>query len=64
MKKFFFAIFFWTLGVVGEERVEDRIAARGKCREISVEENVVKIKFSNIEDAEIFAKDLNEFINR
>jgi hypothetical protein len=39
MSRFFFVCFLWLLGIVGEERVEDRIASRGKCRQILIENN-------------------------
>ena len=64
MTRFFFGCFLWVLGMVGDEYVEDRIAARGKCREILIENNSVKIKFLNEEDAEEFADDLRELIEK
>lgn len=61
---FFFNCFLWIMGItVLDERPEERLQARGKCREIVAEKEVVKIKFNNPEDAEIFAADLKEFIN-
>jgi len=64
MNKIFFACFFWILGIVGEDVVEDRLAARGKCREIIIENNAVKIKFTSEEDAKHFANDLKELIEK
>jgi hypothetical protein len=69
MSKFFFNILLWIVGVVGGDEsqvnpdVQFNVQARGKCRQIVVENNVVKIKFLNKEDADIFAKDLKSFIN-
>ena len=62
MSRFIFVCFLWLLGIVGEEPVEDRLASRGKCRQILIENNSVKIKFLNDEDAKIFAEDLKELI--
>jgi hypothetical protein len=64
MNKVLFACFFWILGIVGDDVVEDRLAARGKCREIIIENNAVKIKFTSEEDAKHFAKDLKELIEK
>jgi hypothetical protein len=64
MNKIFFACFFWILGIVGEDVVEDRLAARGKCRDIIIENNAVKIKFTSEEDAKHFANDLKELIEK
>lgn len=63
MIKILFACFLWLIGIV-EYDIEDRIQARGKCRKILVENNTVRIEFSSDEDAEIFANDLEEFINK
>lgn len=64
MSAFFFNVFLWIMGIVGnEERPEDRILARGKCREVVAQNNQVKISFSCEEDAELFARDLKEFLS-
>jgi hypothetical protein len=64
MSAFFFNIFLWIMGIVGhEDRPEERIVARGKCREVVAENNEVKIKFTCEEDAELFARDLKEFLS-
>lgn len=39
------------------------IRARGRCRHITAERNVVKVYFMNPDDAKIFANDLLELIN-
>lgn len=39
------------------------IRARGKCRHIIAERNVVKVHFMNADDAKIFANDLFTLIN-
>ena len=39
------------------------VRARGKCRNIIAERNVVKVYFINNDDAKIFAKDLSALIN-
>lgn len=65
MGAFFFNIFLWIMGVVNIEdgcSIHD-IKARGKCRQIVVENNTVKIQFLDSEDAELFAKDLKSIIN-
>jgi len=64
MSKILFACFFWIFGIIGDDMVEDRLSARGKCREIIIENNAVKIKFTNQEDAKHFAKDLKELIEK
>ena len=68
MSKFFFNILLWIVGVVGGEESTNKefsdIQARGKCRQIIVENNTVKIKFLSKEDADIFAKDLKSLINK
>jgi hypothetical protein len=64
MNILFFNVFLWVMGIVGsEERPEERILARGRCREVVAQNTEVKIKFSNEEDAELFAKDLKEFLS-
>jgi hypothetical protein len=64
MNILFFNVFLWVMGiVVSEERPEERILARGRCREVVAQNTEVKIKFSNEEDAELFAKDLKEFLS-
>jgi hypothetical protein len=68
MSKFFFNILLWIVGVVSGEETTSKefsdIQARGKCRQIIVENNTVKIKFLSKEDADIFAKDLKSLINK
>jgi hypothetical protein len=63
MSVFFFNVFLWIMGIVGEERPEERILARGRCREVVAQNNEVKIKFMCSEDAELFASDLKEFLS-
>lgn len=63
MSAFFFNVFLWIMGIVGEERPEERILARGKCREVIAQKNEVKIKFTCEEDAQLFASDLQEFLS-
>jgi hypothetical protein len=49
------------MGVIGnhhDDGVLGNIRARGKCRRIVAENNVVKVYFLSSEDAKIFAKDL------
>jgi len=64
MGNILFACFLWLIGIVDQDVVEDRIQARGKCREIVIEHNAVKIRFTSPEDAEEFAEDLKKFINK
>jgi hypothetical protein len=64
MGAFFFNILLWVMGIVNIDdgsSVHD-IKARGKCRQIVVENNTVKIQFLNSEDANLFAKDLKQII--
>lgn len=64
MSAFLFNIFLWIMGIVGnEERTEERIIARGKCREVIAQNTEVTIKFTCEEDAELFARDLKEFLS-
>jgi len=63
IKKFFFGCFLWILGVTNDERPEERLRARGGCREVIVSNDCVVVKFSCAEDAESFAEDLREFLN-
>lgn len=61
MSAFFFSIMLWLMGVIGnhhDDGVLGNIRARGKCRRIVAENNVVKVYFLSSEDAKIFAKDL------
>lgn len=59
-----FNIILWLVGIVNtnDKDVLEDVKARGKCRQIVVENNVVKIKFISPEDAKIFAKDLKTVI--
>jgi hypothetical protein len=65
MSAFFFNILLWIMGVVhsDENNAMVDVKARGKCRQIVVDNNTVKIHFLNPEDAKIFAKDLKAVIN-
>jgi hypothetical protein len=64
MNVFFFNVFLWVMGIVGnEDRPEERVLARGRCREVVAQDTEVKIKFTCEEDAELFAKDLKEFLS-
>lgn len=45
------------------EHTVNRVVERAKCRDIVVEDEEVKIKFLNGEDAEIFAGDLKNLLN-
>jgi hypothetical protein len=45
------------------EHTINRVVERAKCRDIVVEDQEVKIKFLNGEDAEIFAGDLKNLLN-
>lgn len=61
MSAFFFSIMLWLMGILGnhhDDGVLSNVRARGKCRRIVAENNVVKVYFLNSEDAKIFAKDL------
>jgi hypothetical protein len=64
MSAFLFNVFLWIVGIVGgEESVEERMVARGQCREVVTQNTEVKIKFTCEEDAEMFARDLKEFLS-
>lgn len=64
MSAFFFNVFLWIMGIVGgEEMIEERILARGRCRDVVVDNTEVKIKFTCEEDAILFADDLKEFLS-
>jgi|APCry1669189241_1035207.scaffolds.fasta_scaffold258551_1 hypothetical protein len=67
MSKIFFNIFLWIVGIVASSEeinvIQEKVQARGKCRQIIVENNTVKIKFLSKEDADIFANDLEILIN-
>lgn len=53
----------WLVGIVGyEDSPADRVQARAKCREIKVRQHEVVVKFTCQEDADLFAKDLKEFV--
>ena len=41
--------------------VGERIQARARCREIRVRQKEVNVKFTNEEDAQLFAEDLRQF---
>lgn len=45
------------------EQTANRVVERAKCRNVIVEDEEVKIKFLNSEDAEIFAGDLKNLLN-
>lgn len=63
---FLFSFMLWLFGMVVFDddmaRVEQDIQARGRCRNIQADKNVVRITFLNDEDAEKFADDLKKFI--
>lgn len=60
---FIFNILLWIVGIIGDDVVEERLIARGRCREVVVCNNEVKVRFMNKEDAELFAKDLKTFLD-
>lgn len=49
---------------LGFRDICQRIKARGKCRVIKRINCDVKISFMNPEDADLFARDLSDFINK
>jgi len=49
-------------GTVFAEGLVDRIRARAMCRQIIVRRHEVIVRFTCQEDAEIFARDLLEFL--
>lgn len=49
-------------GVCFGEGLIERIRARGKCREIRVRKCEVVVKFMSPEDAALFARDLEGFL--
>lgn len=49
-------------GVAFGDGLIERIRARGKCREIRVRRCEVVVKFTDPDDALLFAKDLKGFI--
>lgn len=58
-----FVFLCWLVGIVGaNDTPADRVQARGKCREIKVRQHEVVVKFTCQEDADLFAKDLKEFV--
>lgn len=64
MSAFFFGVMLWLMGILGNnDDVLSNVRARGKCRRIVAENNVVKVYFLDSEDAQIFAKDLKIAIN-
>lgn len=63
MGALFLNVICWIMGVNEEVNPVDDLKARGKCRVIKVEENIVKVQFLNKEDAEIFADNLKKVIN-
>jgi len=65
MSTFFFKILLWVMGMVNTDDMSplNDVRARGKCRNIIVKNNEVRIQFMSSEDAKIFAKDLKVVIN-
>lgn len=49
-------------GSVFADGVLERIRARGRCRRIVVNRNEVVVRFTCPEDADLFARDLVEFL--
>jgi len=49
--------------VVSSVDTVGRVVERAKCRNVMVEDEEVKIKFLNAEDAELFAGDLKNLLN-
>jgi len=49
--------------VVSSVDTVSRVVERAKCRNVMVEDEEVKIKFLNAEDAELFAGDLKNLLN-
>lgn len=66
---FFFDVIFFDVNRNNEPiapvsgQTVSRIVERAKCRNLIVEDEEVKIKFLNAEDAEIFAGDLKNLLN-
>ena len=61
--RYLFVVLCWIVGIVGhDEAPADRVKARGKCRDINVKNHEVVVKFTCQEDADLFAKDLKDFI--
>jgi hypothetical protein len=59
-----FSIWLWILGIVDTRVVEDNLQDLGKNRQIDIEHNSVKIRFSSPEEAEEFAIDLQDYVNK
>lgn len=49
-------------GTVLADGICERIRARARCRQILVQRNEVVVRFTCREDADIFARDLVEFL--
>lgn len=49
-------------GTALAEGIMERLQARGRCRRILVHKNEVIVRFTCKEDADIFARDLAEFL--
>lgn len=49
-------------GTVLADGVIERIQARGRCRRILVQRNEVVVRFTCREDADLFARDLAQFL--
>jgi len=64
MSTFFFNILLWIMGIVSTDDPLNDVKERGKCRNIVVSNNEVRIQFMNSEDAKVFAKDLKSLINQ
>jgi len=66
MSKFFFNALLWIMGIVSTDDASplNDVKERGKCRNIVVSNNEVRIQFMNSEDAKVFAKDLKSLINQ
>jgi hypothetical protein len=67
MRIFFFNCLLWLMGMTildDDAKLEEDIQARGKCRQVMADNTIVKIQFMNEEDAKLFAKDLQEYLNK
>lgn len=49
-------------GTVFADSIMERIQARGRCRRIFVQRNEVVVRFTCKEDADLFARDLVQFL--
>lgn len=70
MRNVLLGCLFWIVGMTVVEDLKadhpviiNEVRARGRCRRIFRERRNVVIQFMNEEDAEIFAKDLYNYLN-